>query len=232
MPTQNRLLQRDHTLTAGQQTDPTGSTCADARRCGRVVLVAGCRPRRRVSRAPAARPTAARWSTPSLNGSIPLAVFNQSLARVLYQEERFGMLGCDQTPTAACTNPGGIGGDRSGTAPLPAGPTSGTPVLGTKNGDAAIVEKYSEEGATLLKNDGGALPLKSSDISRRHPRHRREREPHGRRPDERGVDRLHRPRRDQPAAAAESVQRHPRTRSRSCLRTTRRPASADLRALD
>ena len=51
-----------------------------------------------------------------------------------------------------CTNPGGIGSDRTGTAPLPAGSSSGTPVLGTKNGDAAIVEKMGEEGATLLKN--------------------------------------------------------------------------------
>ena len=36
--------------------------------------------------------------------------FNQSLARILYQEQRFGLLGCDPTPAAACTNPGGIGG--------------------------------------------------------------------------------------------------------------------------
>ena len=94
-----------------------------------------------------------------MNGTMPLAVFNQSLARILYQEQRFGLLGCDQTPVAAmCTNPGGIGSDRTGTAPLPTGPTSGTPVLGTKNGDAAIVEKYSEEGATLLKNNGSGLP--------------------------------------------------------------------------
>ncbi|MDA0161616.1 glycoside hydrolase family 3 C-terminal domain-containing protein [Solirubrobacter ginsenosidimutans] len=91
---------------------------------------------------------------------MPLAVFNQSLARILYQEQRFGLLGCDQTPvSSSCTNPGGIGSDRTGTAPLPAGSSSGTPVLGTKNGDAAIVERYSEEGATLLKNDQSALPL-------------------------------------------------------------------------
>ena len=57
------------------------------------------------------------------NGSVPLSVFNQALATMLYQEQRFGMLGCDQTPVAAsCTNPGGINGDRSGNALLPAGP--------------------------------------------------------------------------------------------------------------
>ncbi len=97
------------------------------------------------------------------NGSVPLSVFNQALATMLYQEQRFGMLGCDQTPVAAtCTNPGGINGDRTGTAPLPAGPAHGaTPTadLGTKNGDAAVVEKMSEEGAVLLKNDSSALPI-------------------------------------------------------------------------
>ena len=163
MPTQAGFFSATHTLTAGQQTDPTGSTCADATgaavSCSSPAAIhvggfpgAGC-------------PTyGCALVDAVLNGSIPLAVFNQSIARVLYQEERFGLLGCDQH-TAACANPGGINGDRSGTANLPAGPTSGTPVLGTKNGDAAIVEKYSEEGATLLKNDGGALPIKSSDIS-------------------------------------------------------------------
>ena len=98
-------------------------------------------------------------------GVLPLSVFNQSVARILYQEERFGMLGCDPVPGPTCTNPGGVGADRTGTANLPDGPNSGTPVLGTKNGDAAIVEKYSEEGATLLKNDRHALPLTSSDLA-------------------------------------------------------------------
>jgi beta-glucosidase len=94
-------------------------------------------------------------------GALPLSVFNQSLARILYAEERFGLLGCDPAPTATCTNPGGVGADRTGTAPLPLG---GDGQLGTKYGDAAVVEKYSEEGATLLKNDGNALPLTSSDL--------------------------------------------------------------------
>ena len=53
------------------------------------------------------------------NGVLPLSVENQSLARILYEEERFGILGCDPVPTATCTNPGGVGTDRSGTAQLP-----------------------------------------------------------------------------------------------------------------
>ncbi|MBO0834983.1 MAG: glycoside hydrolase family 3 C-terminal domain-containing protein, partial [Actinobacteria bacterium] len=96
------------------------------------------------------------------DGALPLSVFNQSLARILYEEERFGMLGCEPVPTASCSNPGGVNGDRSGTAALPLG---GDGQLGTKYGDAAVVEKYSEEGATLLKNDTNALPLTSSDLA-------------------------------------------------------------------
>ena len=74
--------------------------------------------------------------------------------------------------------------------------------LGTKYGDAAIVEKYSEEGATLLKNDDHALPLTSADLAGGILVTGVERQPHGRRPDQRGVDRLHRSRRGQPAPAA------------------------------
>lgn len=96
------------------------------------------------------------------NSALPLSVFNQSLARILYEEQRFGMLGCDPEPTASCTNPGGVGTDRSGTAPLPPG---GDGQLGTKYGDAAVVEKYSEEGGTLLKNDNHTLPLTSVDLA-------------------------------------------------------------------
>jgi beta-glucosidase len=160
MPTQTGYFSASNTLTAAQQTDATGSTCSNS--TGTAVLScstsgalhAGGYP------GPGCPIGGCTLVDAVVNGSIPLAVFNQSLARILYQEQRFGLLGCDQTPVSAqCTNPGGIGTDRTGTAPLPAGSSSGTPVLGTKNGDAAIVEKYSEEGATLLKNDQSALPL-------------------------------------------------------------------------
>jgi hypothetical protein len=109
-----------------------------------------------------------------LNGVVPLSVLNQALARVLYQQERFGMLGCDPVPTPTCTNPGGIGTDRSGNALIPAGPASGaspTANLGTENGDAGVAELTSEEGSVLFKNDNRAssstpaLPLQSSDLT-------------------------------------------------------------------
>ena len=146
--------------------DPTGDTCADAsgnaESCATpgAVHVAGVPG----SGCPA---TGCTLVQAVANGSVPLSVFNQALATMLYQEQRFGMLGCDQAPIAAtCTNPGGINGDRTGNAPLPTGPSNGaTPAdLGTKNGDAAVVEKMSEEGAVLLKNDTNALPISRSDL--------------------------------------------------------------------
>ena len=98
-----------------------------------------------------------------VDGNLPVSVFNQSLARILYQEQRFGMLGCnDSPPSASCKNPGGVGSDRSGTALLPTGSTG---ALGTTTGDAAVVERMAEEGATLLKNNGNVLPITHSDLS-------------------------------------------------------------------
>ena len=50
---------------------------------------------------------------------------------------------------------------------MPTGPAHGaTPAadLGTKNGDAAVVERESEEGAVLLQNDNAALPITTSDL--------------------------------------------------------------------
>jgi beta-glucosidase len=147
--------------------DATGDTCADAsgnaESCSApgAVHVAGVP-------GPGCPATGCTLVQAVANGSVPLSVFNQALAMMLYQEQRFGMLGCDQTPVAAsCTNPGGINGDRSGNALLPTGPArDATPTadLGTKNGDAAVVEKMSEEGAVLLKNDSSTLPISRSDL--------------------------------------------------------------------
>ena len=136
--------------------DPTGNICADASGNAESCSAAGAIHVAGIP-GPGCPATGCTLVQAVANGSVPLSVFNQALATMLYQEQRFGMLGCDQTPVAAtCTNPGGINGDTTGIAPLPTGPAHGaTPTadLGTKNGDAAVVEKMSEEGAVLLKND-------------------------------------------------------------------------------
>jgi len=109
-----------------------------------------------------------------VDGVVSMAIFKQALARVLYQQDRFGMLGCDPTPTPICTSPGGINGDRSGNALIPTGPAAGaspTTDLGTENGDAGVAELTAEEGSVLFKNDsrgsgsGPALPIRSSDLT-------------------------------------------------------------------
>jgi beta-glucosidase len=148
--------------------DATGDTCADASgnavscSAAGAVHVAGVP-------GPGCPATGCTLVQAVANGSVPLSVFNQALAEMLYQEQRFGMLGCNQTPVAAsCTNPGGINGDTSGNTILPTGPAHGaTPAadLGTKNGDAAVVERESEEGAVLLQNNGSALPITGGDLS-------------------------------------------------------------------
>jgi beta-glucosidase len=76
------------------------------------------------------------------------AALDTAVARVLYAFERFGLLAC-ASPT------GPVGG-----CSLPARPTL------DKNGDAAVSEKLAEESAVLLKNGGGLLPLKKSDLKK------------------------------------------------------------------
>jgi beta-glucosidase len=148
--------------------DPTGDTCADAAGNAESCSAAGAV---HVAGIPGTGcpVTGCTLVQAVANGSVPLSVFNQALAQMLYQEQRFGMLGCNQAPVAAsCTNPGGVNGDTSGNALLPVGPAQGaTPTadLGTKNGDAAVVEKESEEGAVLLQNNGSTLPITKSDVS-------------------------------------------------------------------
>ncbi len=147
--------------------DPTGDTCADAsgnsESCStpNAVHVAGIP-------GPGCPTYGCTLVRAVENGTVPLSVFNQALALMLYQEQRFGLLGCDQTPVSPlCTNPGGVNGNRTGNALLPIGPASGaTPTsdLGTKDGDAAVAERMSEEGAVLLKNDPGTLPISRADL--------------------------------------------------------------------
>jgi len=142
--------------------DSTSSTCADAMgkqiSCNQAgaVHVAGIP-------GPDCPPTGCGIANAVANGTIPLAVFNQAIARVLYQEERFGMIGCDNS-SADCKNPGGMGSDHSGLSLLAMGGKTGVPELGTKNGDAAITERVAEEGGVLLKNDNRALPITGEDL--------------------------------------------------------------------
>lgn len=150
--------------------NPTGATCADANgkalacEAPGAVRIAGIP-------GPGCPDTGCGVANAVANGTLPLALFKQSLARVLYQLERFGMLGCDNR-AADCANPGGVDGDRSGKAPLPEGASSGAPQLGTRNGNAAISMQVAEQGAVLLKNtaragDAGrmALPIEAGDLA-------------------------------------------------------------------
>jgi beta-glucosidase len=150
--------------------DQTGSTCADASgnyepcTAAGAVHVAGIPNNFQGSGGSGCPNTfGCTLVTSVVDHNLPVSLFNQSLARVLYQEQRFGMLGCnDSPPAASCKNPGGVGSDRTGTALLPTGSTG---QLGTQLGDDAIVERMAEEGATLLKNDNRALPITRSDLS-------------------------------------------------------------------
>jgi beta-glucosidase len=142
--------------------DKTSSTCADV--SGKEI---SCNQKGAVhtSGIPAygCPPTGCGLAQAVANGAVPLSLFNQAVARVLYQEERFGFIGCDNTSTN-CRNPGGIGADRSGLALLADGAKSGTPELGTKYGDAAISERVAEEGGVLLKNENHVLPITTADL--------------------------------------------------------------------
>jgi beta-glucosidase len=168
-PTTNGYFTATNLAVSGapSTSDPTGSTCADA--SGNPV---SCRSTGAIHVAGFPGPGCPVYGCTLVqavaNGTIPLSVFNRALATMLYQEERFGMLGCNQTPVASsCTNPGGIGGVTTGLVPLPTGPSTGaspTTDVGTKNGDAAVVELESEEGGVLLKNDSATLPITAADL--------------------------------------------------------------------
>jgi beta-glucosidase len=86
-------------------------------------------------------------SSPSYDPAYAAAL-DRSVARVLYELERFGLLSCASAagPILGCT--------------LPA-----RPVL-DKTADAAVSERLAEEAAVLLKNDDRLLPLRP-DVLRR-----------------------------------------------------------------
>src|SRR5437667_9819199 len=87
-------------------------------------------------------------------GEVPLSTFNRALARILYQEERFHLLGHADADSdyLSLSNPMDTAGARAISD-------------AQKALDASIVEKASEERAILIKNDQHALPLTSTDLT-------------------------------------------------------------------
>ena len=86
-------------------------------------------------------------------GVVPLQTFNDALARILYEEQRFHLLG----------HPDGNSNYLSPSHPLgKTGQWALTPAM--KMHDAAVTERASEEGAVLLKNAGQTLPLTRRDF--------------------------------------------------------------------
>jgi beta-glucosidase len=86
-------------------------------------------------------------------GVVPLSTFNDALARILYQEERFHLLGHSDANSnyLAPSHPT----DKAGQWALTAA---------QKARDGAISERASEEAAVLLKNAHATLPLSRRDL--------------------------------------------------------------------
>jgi beta-glucosidase len=102
-------------------------------------------------------PTSVWFGTPLIAaveaGVVPLSTFNGALARILYQEQRFHLLGHPDANSnyLSPSNPT----DKAGKSALTAA---------QKAHDGAISERASEEGAVLLKNARGTLPLSRRDL--------------------------------------------------------------------
>ena len=118
---------------------------------------------------PAARPPAARWCRPWPTARCRCRCSTRRWPRCSTRSSGSACSAATRPRSRpAAPTPAGSTATRTGNAPLPTGPAHGaTPTadLGTKNGDAAVVEKMSEEGAVLLKNDAGTLPITRSDLS-------------------------------------------------------------------
>ena len=111
MPTQTGFFSANGTRSTGRPADRRDRQHAARTRPGtsascRAADAPGAVARRRLPRPGLPGRRLHAGGRGACNGSIPLAVFNQSLARILYQEQRFGMLGCDQTPIVAVHEPG------------------------------------------------------------------------------------------------------------------------------
>jgi beta-glucosidase len=100
------------------------------------------------------------------SGAVSLQTFETALARILYQEQRFGLLGhADGNSNYLSPSNPSVAQSTANPVPPP-GPGQTQPGLtpAIKAKDGAITERASEEGAVLLKNDAAALPLSSSDL--------------------------------------------------------------------
>jgi len=101
------------------------------------------------------------------SGAVPLQTFKAALARILYQEERFHLLG-HADGNSNYLSPSNPSPPRNASNPVPPPDKPSQPGLtaAIKAQDGAITERASEEGAVLLKDAGRALPLTRSDLRR------------------------------------------------------------------
>ena len=88
-------------------------------------------------------------------GAIPLSTFNNAVARVIYEDERFHLLGHPGADSNYLSPSHAI--ERTGAYAV-------TPAM--KAHDGAIVEKAAEEGGVLLKDAKRVLPLTRRDLRR------------------------------------------------------------------
>jgi beta-glucosidase len=88
-------------------------------------------------------------------GVVPLSTFNTAVARILYQDERFHLLGHADANSNYLSPSNPI--NKSGQYGL-------TPATKARNG--ATVERVAEEGGVLLKNANRTLPVTKKDLRR------------------------------------------------------------------
>ena len=89
------------------------------------------------------------------SGQVPLSTFNRALARILYQEERFHLLGHSDANSNYLSPSSPT--DTAGAAAIPPD---------QKAYDGSLTEKAAEESGVLLKNDGHTLPLTAGDLAK------------------------------------------------------------------
>ena len=99
------------------------------------------------------------------SGAVSLQTFETALARILYQEERFHLLGHADGDSNYLSPSNPIAAqDTANPVPAPDKPSQPGLTSQIKAQDGAVSERASEEGAVLLKNAGGELPLTSEDL--------------------------------------------------------------------